>query len=193
MTEFRNTRAQTEQKVILNLLSEIEGDSAITQRKLASEVGIALGLLNGYLKSCAKKGWIRMNQVSPRRITYFLTPKGFKEKSLMVRQHLASSLTFFRDARNQCDVLLKNCHDQGWHNIAVVGTGDLVDICKLVAGSIGINVEQVSDFNNLNNYSAVFIADIYDPQGTYDKLAAIVNDEQLMTVDILHITRKSKR
>ena len=193
MPAFKNTREQTEQKVILHLLSEIEEDSSITQRRLASEVGIALGLLNGYLKSCTKKGWIRMSQVSPRRITYFLTPEGFKEKSLMVRQHLGSSLEFFRDAKNQCLVLLNACQSQGWNDIAIVGNGDLADICRLVAGTTKVKVTQVTDLDSLTKYDAVFVADIYDPQGTYDKLTTIVQNERLLTPDILHITRSIKK
>ncbi|HUZ73552.1 MAG TPA: winged helix-turn-helix domain-containing protein, partial [Stellaceae bacterium] len=37
------------------MLNAVERDSHVTQRHLARELGIALGLANAYLKRCAKK------------------------------------------------------------------------------------------------------------------------------------------
>ena len=88
MAAFQTTREQTERKVIVQLLTEIEENPSFTQRNLASELGIALGLINTYLSQCIRKGWIRTSQLSPKRIRYFLTPKGFKEKGYMVGQYL---------------------------------------------------------------------------------------------------------
>ena len=59
MAAFQDTREQTEQKVMVHLLSEIERNPSFTQRGLAGELGIALGLMNQYLKSCITKGWVR--------------------------------------------------------------------------------------------------------------------------------------
>jgi len=64
---------------MVHLLSEIDRNPSFTQRSLASELGIALGLMNHYLKRCITKGWIRASQISPRRISYFLTSEGFAE------------------------------------------------------------------------------------------------------------------
>ena len=93
----------------MGLLNAIEKNPSFTQRGLSSDLGVALGLMNQYLKRCVTKGWVRASQVSPRRIAYFLTPEGFKEKSQMVRDYLSSSLSFFRDARSQCDVVFRVC------------------------------------------------------------------------------------
>jgi len=85
---FQKTRNKTEQKVLMGLLNAIEKNPSFTQRGLSSDLGVALGLMNQYLKRCVTKGWVRASQVSPRRIAYFLTPEGFKEKSQMVREYL---------------------------------------------------------------------------------------------------------
>jgi len=114
MPTFQNTREQTEQKVMVQLLSEIERNPSFTQRGLAGELGIALGLMNQYLKRCITKGWVRASQISPRRITYFLTPQGFSEKSLMVTDYLSRSMAFFRDARAQCEEIFEKCEKQQW-------------------------------------------------------------------------------
>jgi transcriptional antiterminator RfaH len=49
--------------IVLSVLILIERGSAITQRRLAGELGIAFGLANAYLRLCVRKGLVKMRQV----------------------------------------------------------------------------------------------------------------------------------
>lgn len=189
MAAFQDTREQTEQKVMVHLLSEIERNPSFTQRGLAGELNIALGLMNQYLKRCVTKGWVRASQVSPRRIAYFLTPEGFKEKSHMVKDYLARSMTFFRDARAQCEEAFEHCKAQGWSRVALVGEGDLSDIAKLVASGSDFTIEVVPVKDDLKKYDAVMVTDIMNPQGTYDTIKHKVEYHRLLTLNLLHISK----
>src|SRR4030042_6905180 len=74
----------------LRLLEEIEQNPRISQRELSNRFGIALEVTNACIKRMARRGLIRLKGFPPRRIAYYLTPKGFAEKSrLMV--HFFSS------------------------------------------------------------------------------------------------------
>src|SRR5690242_18429128 len=96
--------------IVVRLLSAIERDSGLTQRRLSQELGIALGLANTYLKRCVRKGLVKMGQVPMRRYAYYLTPKGFAEKSRLTAEYLTVSLDFFRRARRECTALLLHAH-----------------------------------------------------------------------------------
>lgn len=189
MAAFQDTREQTEQKVMVHLLSEIERNPSFTQRGLAGELNIALGLMNQYLKRCVTKGWVRASQISPRRITYFLTPEGFIEKSHMVKDYLARYMTFFRDARAQCEEVLYHCKAQGWLNVALVGEGDLADIAKLFASGNEFVLDVVSTKTDLKQYDAVIVTDVMNPQGTYDAIKHKVECHRLFTLNLLHISK----
>ncbi|ETZ07139.1 EPS-associated transcriptional regulator, MarR family [Holospora obtusa F1] len=189
MAAFQDIREQTEQKVMVHLLSEIERNPSFTQRGLAVELDIALGLMNQYLKRCVTKGWVRASQISPRRITYFLTPEGFKEKSHMVKDYLARSMTFFKEARAQCDEVFEQCKAQSWSKIALVGEGDLADIAKLVASGSEFVLDVVSTQADLKKYDTVIITDVMNPQGTYDAIKHKVEYPRLLTLNLLHISK----
>jgi len=189
LAAFQDTREQTEQKVLVHLLTEIERNPMFTQRNLAAELGIALGLMNSYLKSCVTKGWIRASQISPKRISYFLTPEGFAEKSVMVKDYLARSLTFFRDARAQCEEVFASCRLHDWTTVALVGGGDLADIAQLVSVGSGVRVQVVDGADDLGHWDAVMVTDVIDPQGTNDTLKKHVESSRLITLKILHISR----
>jgi len=47
-------------RIMLGLLDAVEQDRAQSQRLLASELGIALGLVNAYIKRCIKKGLVKV-------------------------------------------------------------------------------------------------------------------------------------
>jgi DNA-binding MarR family transcriptional regulator len=63
---------------ILNILNSKDSPS---QREIAKEAGISLGLVNTLLKKCAKKGLIKIERLNSRNIKYILTPAGIKEKT----------------------------------------------------------------------------------------------------------------
>ena len=108
-------------EIVLGLLTSIERDSAITQRKLAGDLGIALGLANSYLRRCVRKGLVKMSQVPLNRYAYYLTPQGFAEKSRLTAQYLSISFNFFRHARQQCAALFAECAARGWRRIGLAG------------------------------------------------------------------------
>jgi DNA-binding MarR family transcriptional regulator len=131
--------------IVLSVLTSVERDSAITQRKLARELGIALGLANTYLRRCVRKGLIKVSQVPLNRYAYYLTPQGFAEKSRLTAEYLAVSLDFFRRARGDCAALFRQCEALGWRNVALYGASDLAEIAVLSAGETVVEVLCVID------------------------------------------------
>jgi DNA-binding MarR family transcriptional regulator len=135
----------TDPGIVLSVLTSIELDSAITQRKLAHDLGIALGLANAYLRRCVRKGLVKMRQVPLNRYAYYLTPQGFAEKSRLTAEYLTVSLDFFRRARSDCVALFRQCEALGWRKVALYGAGDLAEIAVLSAGETTVEVLCVID------------------------------------------------
>src|SRR5579863_1153260 len=127
-------------EIVLGVLTSIERDSAITQRKLAGELGIALGLANAYLRRCVRKGLVKMSQVPLNRYAYYLTPQGFAEKSRLTAEYLTVSFNFFRQARTDCAELLAACAAAGWRRAALYGASELAEIVVLSSGDAGIEL-----------------------------------------------------
>src|SRR5262245_58392774 len=132
-------------RIVLGLLEAVERDSAQSQRKIASDLGIALGLVNVYLKRCVKKGLLKIGQAPARRYAYYLTPHGFAEKSRLTVEYLSSSFSFFRRAREDCSSVLKAARARGWNRIALVGVSDLAEIATICALEQGVSIVAVID------------------------------------------------
>src|ERR1700686_5911169 len=101
-----------DERIVLNLLNSVD-DGAQSQRRIAEELGIALGLVNAYLKRCIKKGLVKVSQAPARRYAYYLTPQGFAEKSRLTVEYLGFSFSFFRQAQTHCSELFRAAKAQG--------------------------------------------------------------------------------
>jgi DNA-binding MarR family transcriptional regulator len=132
-------------KILLGLLESVERNGGQSQRRLASELGIALGLVNAYLKRCVKKGLVKVAEVPPRRYAYYLTPQGFAEKSRLTIEYLTSSFSFFRQARADCTNTLASALEKGWSRVALAGISDLAEIAVICAVESGVAIVAVVD------------------------------------------------
>jgi len=155
-----------EARIILGLLESVERDSAQSQRRLAAEFGIAVGLVNAYLKRCVNKGLVKVRQAPARRYAYYLTPQGFAEKSRLTVEYLSYSFSFFRRARADCNAILKIARDRGWTHVVTAGVSDLAEISAICALESGIEIRAVVDAgSNLSRFAGLPVVRSYDAVG----------------------------
>ena len=204
MPDLPNDATDGDPYITLNLLTTIEQDSSVTQRSIARDLGIALGLANSYLKRCVKKGLIKVQQAPANRFTYYLTPQGFTEKSLLTAQYLSTSFDFYRHARLQCADVLTACANKGWNRIGLVGVSDLVEIAALCAHRQSLNLAGLVDANHvgedfvdlpvvatpkhLGALDALMITDLTAPQDTYDLTTTVFPPDRVLAPKMLNIS-----
>jgi len=202
----RSGGAGADQAILLDLLLAVEREQEQTQRSLSSELGIALGLANAYLRRCVAKGWIKVREAPARRFLYYVTPMGFAEKARLTAEYLQVSFDLFRTARGQCDALIEICQQRNWRHIALVGAGDLAEIAALSAlGSevriaavvVGApsNLSQIAGLRVVQSLAeagtvdAVILTDIAAPQAAYEKLAVKLPPERILVPPMLRVGR----
>lgn len=135
-------------EIALGVLDAVERNPSVTQRTVAQDLGIALGLANAYLKRCVRKGLIKVSEVPARRYAYYLTPQGFAEKSRLSASYLSHSFSFFRRARNQCAEVFDTAERRGQKRVVLFGTGDLTDIALIVAREKNVDLAGIIDAND---------------------------------------------
>lgn len=199
---------QNQDEITLGVLTAIERDANLSQRMISSELGVALGLANAYLKRCARKGWIKIQQVPSRRYAYYLTPQGFSEKTRLTGNYLSASFTFFRRAREQMAALLAQCVEGHARRVAFAGVSELAEVGILCAQDnqvelIGIidpahkgetfrGLKVVSRLSDLEDIGAVLITDLVASAKTYDVLKKEAGDVQILAPALLGLSNKKE-
>jgi DNA-binding MarR family transcriptional regulator len=143
----------------LEILDIVQNNEQVSQRHLARQLGVALGLANSYLKRCIKKGWVKVQQAPANRYLYYLTPIGFAEKSRLTTQYLSYSLSFYREAGESCARLFEQCEQNGWHRVLLCGVSDLAEIATL--RSLERKIEIVGIYEPENEYERFVGRSVY--------------------------------
>jgi DNA-binding MarR family transcriptional regulator len=193
-------------KIELELISALEHDPKVSQKKLAKRLAIAAGLVNILIKRAVMRGTIKMTQVPARRYAYYLTPKGFTEKAKLVARYLDTSLSLYRKLCFEYRDIFANIEARGITHVTLVGD---VDIAELgIMASFGGNVSITSLVNSDTNKStvgpvpvyatlddipaddkpqAVIICDARSPQACFDELATRLPVGTIFFPDAFHI------
>jgi DNA-binding MarR family transcriptional regulator len=122
----------------LKVLEAITEDERMTQRGLATRLGIALGLTNLYLKRLVRKGYIKCVNVQSNRVLYLITPKGIAEKTRLTYEFLDYSLKVYREGRRHLKTMLEPYAQQASARIAIYGTGEAAELAYLCLKELGL-------------------------------------------------------
>jgi DNA-binding Lrp family transcriptional regulator len=190
-------------RIMLGLLESVERDGTQSQRRLAAELGIALGLVNAYVKRCVKKGLLKVHQAPARRYGYYLTPRGFSEKSRVTIEYLSYSLSFFRRAKSDCTAALGAARALGFGRIVLAGISDIAEIATICAIESGIEIGAVVDprssltlfvgipvvatYEAAGAFDGVIVTDTKSPQKTYEQAVERFGRERVLAPSLLGV------
>ena len=129
----------------LQILSELSDNNSSTQRDLSSRLGIALGLINSYIKNLIAKGYIKVRSIPPRRYAYYLTPKGFSEKTRLTYQLLQNYTKIYRQARVNMKKLFNELHTSGVKRVVFAGVDEVAEIAYLTIQETDLELSGIVD------------------------------------------------
>ena len=129
----------------LRVLELVEEREKVTQRGLAMELEIAVGMANALIKRLVHKGYIKVKDAPSRRYGYYITPEGFVEKGRLVSKYIANSFKFFGEARRDYDAIACQISANQITGVCFVGTGEVMEIAQMVFAANNIEVVCVLD------------------------------------------------
>lgn len=138
------------------MLAEVSRSPELTQRELASRVGLSLGATNLLVQTFVRKGYLRMKRAGWRRWLYALTPSGAARKLSLTTNYVSGFLYQYRQVRAYLSEQLSTETLHGGGRVAVYGAGDMVRLVHLVLNEMGIDD-----------------VDVYVPDGQLDSLPGI--------------------
>ncbi|MFT7525111.1 MAG: DNA-binding MarR family transcriptional regulator [Arenicella sp.] len=187
MNTHPQNHSDKEQKLTLELLQAIDSRSDISQRHLAQEMGVALGLANSYLKRCVKKGLIKMKTAPANRYLYYLTPHGFAEKARLTGEFLSTSLALFRQSGDVYADVLSVCLANAHHRVLFAGVSDLTEIAYM--RSLQCEVDVLGVFQINTDQATFFDLPVCEDLSQFDKFDVVIMTSMEQTNELLELLR----
>jgi DNA-binding MarR family transcriptional regulator len=124
------------------LLEAISADESATQASLASQLGMAVGSVNWYIKRLIGRGYLKATRMDRTRLRYNLTGEGMTAFTRNAMQYVKGSLEVYRGLRNQAQEVVQQMRQLGIKDVYLVGNGDIIDIMQLTCIEAGIYVNE---------------------------------------------------
>jgi len=124
----------------LQLLEELGKNPIISQRELSHKFGIALGVTNACLKRMARKGWIRIRDLNPRKIGYYLTPKGVIEKARLTLNLISFRVQHYAELKKIIGNRLLEMQNKGLKRLVFYGVSDEMEVAYITLQGVNLKL-----------------------------------------------------
>jgi ribosomal protein S25 len=199
----RNIFKPSEEMRDLRLLEELEKNPIVSQRELSHRFGIALGVTNACLRRMARKGWIRIRDLNPRRIGYYLTPKGMLEKTRLTIHLISFRVQHYSELKKVIANRLLEMQRDGMQRIVFYGVSDEMEVAYITLQGVnlklvgiveddekmipriifGYEIEPVSRIQELKP-DGILITSLTENKRKREKLESIFNQNRICIKDI---------
>jgi len=140
----------------LQFLEELERNPNISQRELSHKFGIALGVTNACLKKMARRGWIKIRKIPPRRIGYYLTPHGFAEKTKLGYRLLSHTIRQYAKTKEDIARKLLGLEKSGAKRLVFYGVSDEMEIAYITLQGTSMELAGIVDDDPAKQNSKFF-------------------------------------
>jgi DNA-binding MarR family transcriptional regulator len=148
MSKDPNSMMDRDNQLILTLLTALEDDPTLTQKDLATRLGVAVGMVNSYIKRVIYKGYVKTKHMQRRRLKYLLTASGIKEKTRLTYEFLTWSYQYIYLVRDKVKDNLIPLVNEGHRRIVFYGSGEVAELAYLVLSELKAELIAIIDPEN---------------------------------------------
>lgn len=122
---------QTRDIRLLKLLEAVGREKPASQRALAKQLDMSLGLVNGFLKKLIRDGFCSVSKSSANGRKYSLTSDGMAEKSRLAYDYILLSYARYKEAQQMLVGVFKKLEYKNLKQVVFYGINDFAEIAYL--------------------------------------------------------------
>lgn len=112
--------------VILQSISEtLKAEPEASQRQLAKNASVSIGLMNAVLRRFVERGWVMLNHVNGRKLAYAITPQGINELYNRGKAFTVRTFSLANEYNQVIFNLVKTAKAEGKHTVNLYGNSSL--------------------------------------------------------------------
>ena len=133
------------------ILQAIASGERVTQRSLASDLGVALGLTNLLIRRLVAKGYLKVAGMGTRHVRYLMTAAGWEALGRATRDSLENTVHLYTQTRELIRASLSGVSQRcsvdtdGRKRVVFYGAGDVAEIAYVSLQSTDLTLVGVVD------------------------------------------------
>lgn len=149
-------------KILTNIQKTLTADPNATQRTLAQNSNISLGMMNAVLKRCAERGWIAVKNLNMKKVCYCLTPEGLEEISRRSSGYMKRSFEMMNEYAEKIAEVIQNAKATGRTKVVLAGQSNIRFVIEYTCEKFGLIFAEVEDCAKINNNELVLCGELLD-------------------------------
>lgn len=133
----------------LLILTCIDENPRLSQRRLAKRVGMSITMTNNYVAEMIKEGLIQARGSTNRSMEYRLTARGHAEKGKMIQESSREIIRFYGMAKAEFAKKLKSLSEEGLKRIVFYGAAESGELAYNASRGLTLEILGVVDSDPL--------------------------------------------
>lgn len=114
------------------VLDSLQGaKGAISQRQLARQTGLSVGLINAVIKKLVQKGYVKTSHLNRRQFEYLLTPDGFARTAVRSYHYMVDTIRMYQEIQENLKSVIGRLLAEGVCDFYLCGDGELAELVAL--------------------------------------------------------------
>ncbi len=152
----------------IEILTNInKNPQTLSQRELARNSGLSLGMTNAVLKRLVQKGLLMVRKVNNRNIRYVVTPAGMEEITRRSYRYFKRTLKNVAEYKDRIEQLLVQIKADGYNGLVLVGSSDIDFIVEYLC--INLDLKLVKNDDEITDRTFMLYAESYIPDNVDKK------------------------
>lgn len=133
----------------IKIIEILDKNKNLSQRDIAKEANLSLGVVNTLIKTCVKKGLIKIERLNSRNIKYLLTPQGINEKAKKTFNYVKRSYGTIMKLR---DYFIDVKEDLDNNKVWIYDMDEsMQEVIEMILSDIGISYEEYDKDRYMEN------------------------------------------
>lgn len=139
--------------VLQNIAETLKDEPHASQRTLAKNAGMSLGMMNAILGRFVERGWIMLTNVNLKKLSYAITPDGVAELVGRGRRFAKRTFEIANHYNDALYSIIKAARDSGKIKVVLCGNSYIRFMIAYVCSQLEIELEEsgIDSAGNFNN------------------------------------------
>lgn len=150
---------EQDSKILTEIQRTLAIDPNATQRTMAENSNISLGMMNAVLKRCIERGWIAVQNLSVKKVCYCLTPEGFNEISRRTTNYMKRSFSMMNDYADKIQNMVNRAKSEGKNKVVLFGKSNVQFVIEWACEKSGMVFEFFGEKPNVDTTKSTSMED----------------------------------
>lgn len=125
-----------------NIANTLEQNPLASQRSLAENANMSVGLMNAVLKRFVERGWIMLTNVNLKKLSYAVTPEGISELTARSQKFARRTFRIANKYNETLCNLVKTAKDDGKKSVILYGSSYIKFLLEYACQTLQIDFEE---------------------------------------------------